>query len=175
LRRFRFSSGVWVGDVAGEPTRTTLQLRTQATSPITFLCAPIDSGPRLGGDRDEDAVLDGNDCNAADPGAWSVPGEMAGLRLSKTPATLVAWNDASASAGPGVGYEVLGGTLAGLRAAGLAATSCVATGLTAPAWTDPAPNPAAGTGRFWLARGRNSCGVGTAGPGRGALDALVCP
>ncbi len=175
-RRFRWSSGSWVSDVGSDPPRTTLGLRTAATAPLTFLCVPLDSGLRLGGDRDEDAVLDGDDCNAADPGAWSAPAEVGGLLLSKSPGTQLTWGDGSAAAGPGLRYEVLGGSLSTLRTSGLAAaTGCVASDLATPGWPDPAPDPAPSAGRFWIVRARNSCALGSAGPGRGVLDALVCP
>jgi DNA-binding beta-propeller fold protein YncE len=174
-RRLRYAGGVWISDLAGEPTRTTTALRQTAQGPITFLCAPIDSGIRLGGDRDEDSVLDGNDCASADPGAFGAPTEVAGLRVSKSPATALVWNEQATATGPGVLYDVVGGSLAVLRTSGLAtATSCVAGDLTAPTYTDTAPNPPPGNVRFFLVRARNACAVGTFGPGTGAISALDC-
>ncbi len=174
-RRLRYAGGVWISNLAGEPTRTTTALRQAAQAPITFLCAPIASGARLGGDRDEDGVLDGNDCAAADPGAFGAPAEVAGLRVSKTPATVLSWSEQATATGPGVVYDVVGGSLSTLQASGLvAATSCIAGDLGTPSYTDTAPNPPGGNGRFYLVRARNACSSGTFGPGRGALSGLDC-
>jgi hypothetical protein len=61
LRSFHLASGAWVTDVAAEAPIGTSALRGSAEGTITFLCAPIDSGPRMGGDRDVDGVRDGDD------------------------------------------------------------------------------------------------------------------
>jgi DNA-binding beta-propeller fold protein YncE len=175
VRRLRYAGGVWISDLAGDPTRTTTALRQAAQGPITFLCTPIGSGTRLGGDRDEDGVLDRNDCAAADPGAFGAPGEVSGFAISKTPATVLVWNEQATATGPAIVYDVVGGSLATLQASGLvAATGCIAGDLTTPSYTDTAPGPTPGNGRFFLIRARNSCASGTFGPGRGALSGLDC-
>lgn len=71
-RAFHLAGGQWLGDLAADPPRSTTGLRELATGPITFLCATIGSGPRLGGNRDEDPALNGDDCAPADP--LSFPG-----------------------------------------------------------------------------------------------------
>ncbi len=67
VRAFHLDNGQWNGDLAGDPPLSTLQLREQATGPVSFLCATIGSGPRLGGNRDEDPALNGDDCAPDDP------------------------------------------------------------------------------------------------------------
>ena len=72
-------------------------------------------------------------------------------------------------------YDVLGGSLSGLRSSGLAATSCVVGGLAQPAYDDARPAASPGDGWYYLVRGINACGPGSAGPGRESLAALACP
>ena len=83
MRAFHLFGGSWVTDVFGEMALSTTDLRTQAEGPISFLCVPLDSGLRLGGDRDEDTVLNGDDCAEADPGSWALPVAVEGLALDK--------------------------------------------------------------------------------------------
>jgi hypothetical protein len=168
-RRLRYSGGAWISDLAGEPPRTTSVLRQTSEGTISFLCAPLGSGPRLGGDRDEDLVLDLDDCASADPGAWSAPGAVTNLAVSKAPLVTLAWDEQATATGPGLVYDVLGGDLSSLRASGLsAATGCLAADLGAPSWSDTDADPAPGDGRFYVPRARNACGTGD-------LDALDCP
>jgi len=174
-RAYRFSGGVWLSDVAGEPGLTTTQLRQQATTPLSFLCATIGSGVRLGGDLDEDAVLNGNDCAAADAGSFAVPAVVSGVTASGITPTQLAWADQAASTGSGVRYDLAGGRLSQLRASGLAAaTSCIAPDLATPSFSDTRPLPPPGDGDYFLVRAENACGGGGFGPGRTALDALGC-
>ena len=176
VRRLRYAGGVWISDLAGDAPRTTAVLRQSAQGTLSFLCAPSESGMRLGGDRDEDGVLDGNDCAAADPGASSPPGEVTNLRLAKAPETVLAWDEQASTTGPGLVYDVLGGTLSTLQASGLVvATGCLAGDLAAPTFPDVDADPPVGEGRFYLPRARNACAVGTAGPGREVLASVVCP
>jgi YVTN family beta-propeller protein len=173
MRRFHLAGGLWLGDLAGEAGRTTTELREEAQGPITFLCAPPGSGPRLGGDRDEDLSLDGDDCAPGDAATWSAPPALAGLLADA--AEQWSWDDPSATTGPSLRYEVYGGTLADLRATGpVAATACVESDLAAPGWSDPRGDPAPGDGYYYLPRGANPCGPGGFGDGREALEALVC-
>jgi DNA-binding beta-propeller fold protein YncE/mono/diheme cytochrome c family protein len=175
MRSYRLSGGVWLGDVAGEPALSTTALRQAAQGPIGFLCATIGSGLRLGGDRDEDAVLNGNDCAPADPSSWAPPSEVGGLSMQGKGPTAISWSDQAPGAGPGMRYDVAGGTLSALRASGIvAATSCIAGDLTAPAFSDTQAAPAPGDGYYYVIRAENGCGSGSFGPGRSSLDPLAC-
>lgn len=60
-RRYHLSAGNWITDVAADVPLTTDELRGNATGNVTFLCATLGAGPRLGGDRDVDTILDGDD------------------------------------------------------------------------------------------------------------------
>jgi hypothetical protein len=175
-RRYHLSGGAWVTDVAGETPVSTAALRADAQAPITFTCTPLGSGPRLGGNRDDDARLDGQDCASDDAETWSPAGDVTGLRLAKSPSTDITWDDQAPAAGPSMRYDVAGGGLSDLRARGLAAaTSCVAGDLGVPAHTDIRADPSAGDGYYYLARAVNRCAEGGFGPGRASLDPLACP
>jgi DNA-binding beta-propeller fold protein YncE len=57
-------SGTFQTDKAGEPLITAAALRTVASNPgqeQVFTCVPLGTGTRMGIDRDEDTVLDGDD------------------------------------------------------------------------------------------------------------------
>jgi len=113
-----------------DPAVSTATLRTNAQGPITFLCATIGSGVRLGGDRDEDGTLNGSDCAPGDAGARSLPVEAAGFALSGKSPTSLTWTEQASATGPGILYDVVGGTISVLRSSGLsAATSCVGSAL----------------------------------------------
>ena len=175
IRSYRFSGGVWLTDVAGESPLSTTALREGAGGPITFLCATIGSGTRLGGDRDEDGVLNGNDCAPADGQSWSPPVEVAGFHLDGSAPALLIWTDQSSLTGPGIRYDLAGGLLSQLGSSGLAAaTSCLAPGLAGTSYSDARANPPTGDGYYYLARSENTCGVGGFGSGRAALDSLAC-
>jgi hypothetical protein len=176
IRSYRLSGGSWLTDVAGEPSLSTTALRQGAQGPLTFLCATLGSGARLGGDLDEDAALNGNDCAPADASSWSAPSELAGLKVNGASTTTVVWSDPSAATGPGLRYDVVSGLLQAMRTSGLAsATSCLAGGQQPAAFTDARPDPPIGDGYYYLVRGRNVCAIGTFGGNRVALDGLSCP
>jgi hypothetical protein len=164
--------GLWTTDVAGEAQVTTAQLRQQAGGPITFTCATIGSGVRLGADRDEDLTLNGDDCAPANPSEWALPGMVTGMLVDAT--SRLTW-DAQVSPDPApLAYEVAGGTLSSLPSNGFGLAGCLAGDLVAPEWTDGRPNPPRGDGYFYLARARKPCGAGAFTSGSGAVEALSC-
>jgi YVTN family beta-propeller protein len=176
VKSYRLSGGSWLSDVPTDPAITTAALRTNAQGPVSFLCATRDSGLRLGGDRDEDGTLNGVDCAPGDAGAKSLPVEAAGFSIQGKAPTALSWSSQATATGPGVVYDVVGGTLSVLRASGLsAATSCIGSGLSTPAYSDARPAPGVGAAFYYLVRARNACGSGGFGAGRSALDTLVCP
>jgi len=171
------SGGLWTTDVASEPQASTAALRQGAAGPLTFLCATIGSGVRLGADRDLDGHLNGEDCSPGDALApYLAPVEVAGLSVGSASPSHLSWSDEPAGTGPGLVYDLAGGGLVALHASGPgAASSCLVSGLAATGYDDTRANPPAGDGYFYLARGRNSCGAGSFGPGSQGLDPLVCP
>ena len=176
IRSFHLSSGAWVTDVGGEMPLSTVALREGAAGPINFLCATIDAGMRLGGDRDEDTFLNGDDCDPADPDSWTAPLEVAGLAVGDGTPTQLTWDEQSGPTGPSVRYDVVSGTLIALRATGLAsATSCRAPDLDQGDYNDLRADPPPGDGYYYLVRARNGGAAATFGPGRSSLDSIVCP
>ena len=170
------SGGLWTTDVAGEGQVTTAALRAGAQGPVSFLCSPLGSGVRLGTDRDLDGHLNGSDCAPADEGAFAQPGEVSGQQIAGEAPTVLSWSSQTASTGPGVVYDVAGGSLLALHASGLAAaTGCLAGGLAPTSWQDARGNPAPGDGYFYLSAARNSCGSGGWGAERAAIASLTCP
>jgi len=173
LRQYHLSGGSWTTDVGGEPPLTTQALREGAQSPLTFTCTPLGSGMRLGGDRDEDSVLNGDDCAAADATTWAEPATVGDLLWNAD--VQLSWSDQSPAVGPSVRYDILGGDLSALHSVGISATACVDDGLAAPMYDDPRPDPSPGDGYYYLIRATNPCGVASLGAGRERLEELACP
>jgi DNA-binding beta-propeller fold protein YncE/mono/diheme cytochrome c family protein len=170
------TGGLWTTDVAGESQVSTAALRQGASDPVTFLCATLGSGLRLGGDRDLDTHLNGDDCADGDAATFAPVTEVTGLSAGGAAPTSLAWDDQSSRTGVGaVLYDVVGGSISDLRTSGLtSATSCLAGDVQPPAYDDTRAAPPVGEGYFYLTRARNSCGSGGFGPGQSSLDALTC-
>ncbi len=169
------SGGLWTTDVSGEPQITTAALRESASGSISFLCATIGSGVRLGGDRDGDLVLNGDDCADGDPLIATAPDRVSGVAASGAAPTLGWTAQGGGSAGSDIVYDALGGSVAAAAQQGLlAATSCLAGGLRDTTFTDPSADPPVGEVRYYLIGARNVCGTGGYGPGRDALASIDC-
>jgi len=173
---WRLEGGQWIPDISGGTALTTTQLRETAEGPLSFLCATIGSGERLGGDLDEDTFLNGDDCGPADAGAWNEPMAVTGVSLDGISPTHLIWDDQASTTGTSLTYDVVGGNLASLDSLGLdAATFCIDTELVAPVFDDVRPVPGLGDGHYYLIRAVNSCLTATFGSGREGLSALACP
>lgn len=164
--------GLWTTDVAGEPQVTTTALREQAGGPITFTCATIGSGVRLGVDRDEDLTLNGNDCAPANPSEWALPGEVSGLQVDA--ATHLTWTALVPPDFAPLAYDVAGGNLSALPSGGFTLAGCLVGGVLTADWNDARPNPPSGDGYYYIVRAKKPCGAGPFGPSAGAVDALAC-
>ncbi|HYV17753.1 MAG TPA: hypothetical protein VFC25_01835 [Verrucomicrobiae bacterium] len=165
------SGGTWSTDVANELPVPTAQLRSQAGGPITFTCATLGSGMRLGGDRDEDGMPNASDFCPGDASVFEAPALVTGVAVDA--AASVSWSPLTPADGAPVLYDVAGGSLSSVPGSGFASAACLAGGLPGTAWTDARPNPAVGNGFYYLVRGRKSCGAGSFGSGTGP-DALSC-
>jgi hypothetical protein len=173
-RTHYLSGGAWTTDVNGEAQVSLTALRQAADGPITFMCVPVGSGPRLGADRDGDLHFNGSDCAAADPVAWQFPAVVTQIDLTAdTPAALI-WDAQIPLDGIPFTYEVAGSDLAALAASGLGAIGCLAGDLTAATWVDERPGPPLGQGYFYMARARKPCAAGSYGTNREALQSLAC-
>ena len=167
--------GLWSTDASGEAQVGTAALRSSAAGSVTFLCVPLGEGLRQGADLDEDAHLNGDDCNASDAGAWAPASEVTNLAVAAGVPASLTWDEQASVTGPGVFYDVVGGSLLVLRASGLTtATGCLSGDLTLNAYDDARADPAVGDGYYYLIRARNSCADGGFGPGRTGLNSLAC-
>jgi hypothetical protein len=135
--------------------------------------APLNSGGAYGGDRDGDGAGDACDCAPSDPGASSVPEEVDGLHLAADKTTLT-WSTLP-SLGSGGTYQLLRGAT-GAGPVGSSPETCVASALIGPTQQD-AVLPAAGSGFWYLVRGRNVCGLGTYGSSSAGNERIstTCP
>jgi hypothetical protein len=126
-------------------------------------------------DDDNDGTADGSDCAPLDVGSFSLPGEIVGLAFGADKITLT-WVSAVPGSGPATQHDLLRGSLGALPVvAGNPDHVCVGSGASATR-QDPTI-PGAGTGRYYLARGRNGCGGGTYGSNSAAQErtATICP
>ncbi len=167
------SGGLWTTDVNGEAKVGTATLRASATGPITFLCTTLGAGTRLGVDADLDGVLNGGDCSDGDPAFSAAPGEVSHV-VASTGSPLLAWDDQSGSVGPGVVYEIAGGTAGGLLSSGLGPSTACLDAVTATSWDDPRPAPPLGEAYYYLVRARTAECAADFGAGRGAIEPLDC-
>ena len=129
----------------------------------------------LPGNLDGDARGDECDCAPADPGAFGVPEPVTGMMLSPDRIT-VSWNSAAPQAGTDTVHDVLRGELDGLPVGSGSSEVCIASGVSASSIADGAV-PSAGSGFWYLVRGRNVCAAGTYGfAGDGTpRTSLACP
>jgi YVTN family beta-propeller protein len=170
------SGGVWTTDIDGETQVSTATLRGTVAGPLSFMCAPIGSGARLGADRDLDGHFNGSDCSDGEPGFYLGPAEASNVAVDATAPTMLSWDDQSAQVGATLFYEVVGGSLRALRIAGGLGgpTSCLAGDLRTPSWDDMRGDPAPGEGYYYLVRARNPECSGGFGPGTSAIEPLDC-
>jgi uncharacterized repeat protein (TIGR01451 family) len=121
-------------------------------------------------DTDGDGVPDAEDCAPADPAAWAVPGEAAGLVFpGGAGGTLLNWASPDSPGGSAVFYDLLRSAAAD----DFSAPTCVAKGITATTASDPTTPPAA---LFYLVRAKNVCGgnLGTGSDGTPRVGG-ACP
>jgi hypothetical protein len=125
-------------------------------------CSPDTCGAQPDGSPCED----GNACTAGDvcddgscqPGSPGSPPEMAGVLLDHGSGTTLTWTPLS-----GTVYDVAGATLADLRTSATTTATCLSDDGAAASFTDTRPDPAAGTGYYYLVRAQAACGTGTYG------------
>lgn len=127
-------------------------------------------------DQDGDGAGNPCDCAVADPGSHSVPTEVANLAVEDPSETTISWNSLASQAGQDVVYDLVSGSLNELKADhGYLRAACLAASLESSTYSD-SRIPLADEGFYYLVRGRNVCGEGSYGPGRGNLDSSSpCP
>ncbi len=111
-------------------------------------------------DDDNDGVQDAADCAPLDASASSPPAEVSGLVLEQLASTRLSWT----GQGAGFRYDVAGGDLGTLRANGNESdATCLRDDEPGTSWEDTRPDPAPGSGHYYLVRAQNACGSGSYG------------
>jgi hypothetical protein len=125
-------------------------------------------------DRDGDGHVDGEDCAPDDAGVFAEPPEVRDVWFVSDGETLT-WQDVAGHSGGASVHDVVRGIVSGLPVGGPSET-CLASGVATTEATD-AEVPDAGTGFYYLVRGRNRCGVGTYGAESSGGDRVssACP
>jgi len=135
-------------------------------------------GPR---DADADAHVDGlcggNDCNDADPMAWFLPVEVTNLQVTATAPADPTWDSQGALVGPGTLYDLVSGPLTSSPGLNFPASICLQSAASFVSYSDSRPEPEAEAGFWYLARARNSCGIGSYGTATDATERTIaaCP
>jgi N-acetylneuraminic acid mutarotase len=126
-------------------------------------------------DTDGDGTADVCDCGPADPTVFSVPREATGLRLADDKLR-VSWDSAAPAAGSATVHDVLKGMLGEFAVGNGPGETCLAPGIPVTSTSDPS-TPPAGSGFWYLVRGRNTCGAGTYGFRSGGAErtSTACP
>jgi hypothetical protein len=112
-------------------------------------------------DTDLDGVADVCDCAVLNPGAFSVPGEIVGVAFDPDKTTL-RWNSAAPAAGTETIHDVLRGVPGGFPVGSSPSEICLSSEAPSSSKQDPSVPPA-GSGFWYLVRGKNTCGTGTYG------------
>ncbi len=103
------------------------------------------------------------------------PFEVAGLVLDDAVPASLKWN----SAGAGIVYDIVTGSLAGLQAdGGVVGGLCLVNGVTMSAYMDFRADPLPGAGDYYVVRGRSACCGGTYGfasSGSERVPVVPCP
>jgi hypothetical protein len=102
-------------------------------------------------DGDGDGVSDAADCAPADPAAWAVPGDAAGLVFAAG-SSLLQWSAPAAPGGTSVRYDLLRSP----SAASFQSPTCLAADTTATSASD---STAPGVIFYYLVRSENVCGA----------------
>jgi N-acetylneuraminic acid mutarotase len=132
--------------------------------------------PLRDGDMDghPDSLCGGDDCNDIDSLIWLAPEEVTNLRVSTNSPADLAWDDQGPLVGPGTTYDLVSGHL--MNGAGIDFPGAICLQSSGGStYSDVRPDPDVGTAHWYLARGRNSCGVGTYGTSQRDTSIPPCP
>jgi hypothetical protein len=124
------------------------------------------------GDGQGDSLCGGTDCADANPFVWSAPVQVTGLTVATASPANLAWASQGTLVGPETTYDLVSGTLSSDPVASFTSGACMQSG-GGPSFIDSRPDPA--TAFWYLARARNSCGVGTYGTLQRDTNIPPCP
>jgi kumamolisin len=147
-------------------------------------CTTLDtcqSGACTGGppaDQDGDshaaAICGGDDCDDMDPLVWFTPVEVTQLGVTGPSPTNLTWDTQGSLVGPETSYDLVSGSLPGGAGFDFSSTTCLQPD-GGVGYTDTRPDPPADSGFWYLARARNSCGIGTYGTTLRDSSISSCP
>jgi hypothetical protein len=125
-------------------------------------------------DTDGDGMRDELDCAPGNATAFAVPGEIRNARFDA--AERLTWSAEAPRSGSGTQFDVLRGLIGQLPVGSGPGETCAIQGTAATSLPADAP-PAPGTGRYYLVRGKNACGVGSYGFATGGAErtSVACP
>ena len=156
-----------------------LSLIGAATPLPAATCEGMNGAP---GDIDGDGFVAAADCDDSDRGVWTVPGEVANLRIPAGSKHVFVWDAAADSGGSSaaIAYDVLRSSSASNFSTHPSATCVEPSGLDRQATDTAVPLP--GQVFFYLARERSQCGPGSLGArsngapraGRDCSGAVFC-
>jgi len=126
------------------------------------------------GDGHVDALCGGDDCNDNDPLVWLAPNEVMNLLVSTASPADLAWDNQGTLVGPETTYDLVSGALVSGAGTGFSGAVCLQSN-GGTMYSDARPDPGVGSGYWYLARGRNSCGVGTYGTSQQDTSIPACP
>src|SRR5262249_52334011 len=128
-------------------------------------------------DADGDGFYSCGDCNDSDSAVWDYPVELFDLTVDEGFPTLVSWFDLGPYIGPGIAHDVVSGSMGPGAGISLATGTCIESGSSTPSYSDSRPDPSRGAGRWYLARARNVCGMGTYGASSAGTERILpsCP
>ncbi|HEV8335120.1 MAG TPA: putative metal-binding motif-containing protein [Candidatus Polarisedimenticolia bacterium] len=135
------------------------------------------AGAARDGDSDThpDPLCGGDDCNDANGLVWHVPAEVTNLTLSQASPANPTWDSQAVAAGSETTYDLVSGSLSTLSGISFPPATCLQSADPATSYSDGRPNPASGTGYWYLSRARNSCGVATYGSAARDAEIPNCP
>jgi len=99
---------------------------------------------------------------------------VTGVLVSGAVPTDISWDDQGAAVGPGTTYDLASGPLDSSGTLDFGAGVCVQTA-GGPGFSDARSDPSIGGAYWYLARGRNSCGIGTYGTSGRDTSIPACP
>ena len=117
----------------------------------------------LAGDSDDDIPL-----------VWSAPDEVTNLLVNTIGGGEATWNDQRPLVGPETSYDLVSGPISTSGGVDFPSAVCLHSGGES-IFNETRPAPPVGTAFWYLARGRNSCAVGTYGTSQRDAFISACP
>jgi hypothetical protein len=138
------------------------------------VCVSGDAPPDVDADGHLDDRCGGDDCNDSDGSVWHAPASVSGLVASGKSPTSIQWSELGGATGPGTVYDLASGPLSSGGDHGFSSASCLQSGGGA-SYSDGSPDPAPGSGVWYLSRARNSCATATYGTPQADASIAACP